>query len=49
MTLNNLANLYRHTQRMKEAKEYCRNAERLLEPLWQANPQVHGDQMARIL
>ena len=48
-TLNNLANLYRATQRIEEAEEACREAEGLLKPLWCANPEVHGDQMARIL
>jgi hypothetical protein len=48
-TVNNLAILYCDTQRMKEAEELCREAERSLEPLWQKNPEVHGDQMARIL
>jgi tetratricopeptide (TPR) repeat protein len=48
MTLNNLANLYRATQRMKEAEEAYREAEDLLEPFWCANPEVHGDQMAKI-
>jgi len=49
MTLNNLAILYRDTQRMKAAEECCCEAERLLEPLWRTNPSVHGDQMGRIL
>jgi len=49
MTLNNLAVLYSDTQRMKEAEEACREAEDLLEPLWRVHPEVHGDQLARIL
>ena len=49
MTLNNLAVLYRATQRMKEAEAACRKAEGILEPLWFVNPELHGDQMARIL
>jgi hypothetical protein len=49
MTLNNLANHYRTTQGMKEAEERCLEGERLLEPLWHTNPEVHGDLMARIL
>jgi hypothetical protein len=47
-TLNNLAILYCATQRGK-AEECCCEAERLLQPFWNANPQVHGDMMARIL
>jgi hypothetical protein len=49
MTLNNLAILYSATGRKKEAEEACREAESLLEPMWSANPGVHGDQLARIL
>jgi tetratricopeptide (TPR) repeat protein len=48
-TLNNLAILYRETQRRKEAVGSCHEAAKLLEPQWQANPEVHGDQLARIL
>jgi hypothetical protein len=49
MTLNNLANLYSATYWMKEAEAACREAEGILEPLWFVNPELHGDQMARIL
>ena len=49
MTLNNLASLYRATQRMKEAENANGEAETLIEPLWRANPTVHGDLLARIL
>src|SRR5438270_8030402 len=49
MTLNNLAVLYSETQRMKEAEEFCSEAEKALNPLWARNPVVHGDQMGRIL
>jgi len=48
MTLNNLALLYGDMQRMKEAKESCSEARAILEPLWQQNPELHGNQMARI-
>jgi tetratricopeptide (TPR) repeat protein len=48
-TLNNLANLYSATQRMKEAEAACREAEGIPEPLWFVNPELHGDQMGRIL
>ena len=49
MTLNNLAVLYRATQRMKDAEAACREAEAILEPLWSVNPELHGDEIARIL
>lgn len=48
-TLNNLAILYHATQRMEEAEKCCCEVERLLEPLWHADPQVYGDLMSPIL
>jgi tetratricopeptide (TPR) repeat protein len=47
-TLNNLANLYGVTQRMKEAERSCGEARAILEPLWRQNPELHGNQFARI-
>jgi tetratricopeptide (TPR) repeat protein len=49
MTLNNLANLSISTGQIQEAETQAAEAERILEPLWQANPELHGNQMARIL
>jgi hypothetical protein len=34
---------------MQEAEQACSEAERILGPLWRANPELHGNQMARIL
>jgi tetratricopeptide (TPR) repeat protein len=49
VTLTNLANLYSSTQRIREAEKHCSEAERILLPLWQQTPELHGDGMARIL
>jgi hypothetical protein len=48
-TLGCLAWLYLSTKRSKMASAQASEAERLLDPLWQANPAFYGDQMARIL
>lgn len=49
MTLNNLVVLYSATQRMEQAEQATGEATQILDPLWRANPTVHGNQMARIL
>ncbi|MGA3134357.1 MAG: tetratricopeptide repeat protein [Terracidiphilus sp.] len=49
LTLNNLANLDNSTGRTQEAETHAAEAERILESLWQANHELHGDNMARIL
>jgi tetratricopeptide (TPR) repeat protein len=49
ITLNNRAILYSDTQRMQEAGQASGEAERILDPLWRANPELYGDTMAKIL
>jgi tetratricopeptide (TPR) repeat protein len=48
MTLNNLGLLYLDTQRLPEAEASCQEAATILEPLWQQQPEVQGNLMARI-
>jgi len=48
-TLVSLAALYLSTRRSKMAMAQVAEAERILDPLWRANPVLNGDQMARVL
>ena len=48
LTLNNLAVLYAVTKRMKEAAGSNGEARAILEPLWCQNPELHGNQLAKI-
>jgi hypothetical protein len=45
--LKSLGAIYRET-RLQEADEVSTEAEQILEPFWRANPEMHGDEMARI-
>jgi hypothetical protein len=47
--LNNMAILYRDIQRPEEAAKTSSEAEEILMPLWQGNPELYGDRMAQIL
>jgi tetratricopeptide (TPR) repeat protein len=48
-TLNNLAILCLSAERIQEVETHAFEAEHILDPLWQENPELHGNQMARIL
>ena len=48
-TLNNLGFFHYSDGRFGEAKAQVSEAESILDLFWQANPEVHGDLMARIL
>jgi hypothetical protein len=49
MLLSNMAHLYAVTEQTEVAKSFGREAEQVLDPFWQANRPLHGDQMAKIL
>ena len=48
-TLNGLTYLYLSNGQIDEAKASGSEAEQILDPLWQENPEVHGNRMARTL
>jgi tetratricopeptide (TPR) repeat protein len=48
-TLGSLAEFYLSTKRIRIAAAHASEAERLLDPLWRANPALYGDEMARVL
>jgi hypothetical protein len=48
-TLNNLASFEHLAGRTQEAEAHASEAEKLLEPQWKANHELHGNLMARIL
>jgi hypothetical protein len=47
--MNNLAYHYLSTERIKEAETHLSEAEGVLNSLWQANPELLGNIMAKIL
>ena len=49
MTLNNLAIPCFSGGRIQEAERHAFEAGEILDPLWRVNPELHGNQMAKIL
>jgi tetratricopeptide (TPR) repeat protein len=49
MTLNDIAVHYQRVGMFEEAVELCVAAENILRPLWTANHETHGNQIAKVL
>ena len=47
-TLVGMAYLYINVRRRADAENACEEAERLLKPLWESAPEVHGDLMSTV-